>query len=117
MTGVQTCALPIYGTVFSVDIDGSSYAVLRAFPGGLGGANPIGDLVLFGDTLYGTTYTGSTIFSVKTNGATFTILYKLSGSEGANPWASLTLANNTLFGTTQLGALNYGTVFSLRCRN
>ena len=47
------------GTIFSEDIDGTNFTLLHSFAGGPGdGANPIGDLLLSGSTLYGMTLRG-----------------------------------------------------------
>jgi uncharacterized repeat protein (TIGR03803 family) len=48
-----------YGTLFSIDLDGSDYALVHAFGGVPGdGAKPFGDLTLSGNTLYGMTNDG-----------------------------------------------------------
>jgi uncharacterized repeat protein (TIGR03803 family) len=75
-------------------------------------------LILSGNTLYGTTYGGGsgagTVFAIKTNGTSFTTLYRFTGgSDGANPDAGLTLAGNTLYGTTYGGGSGAGTVFAI----
>ncbi|HEY3915006.1 MAG TPA: choice-of-anchor tandem repeat GloVer-containing protein, partial [Verrucomicrobiae bacterium] len=46
------------GTLFSVNIDGSSYTVLRHFGASHDGMNPRENLILSGGTLYGTTAAG-----------------------------------------------------------
>ena len=52
-----------HGTVFAVNTDGGGLTVLHNFTGGIDGANPVGDLILSGNTLYGTTrYGGSSGF-------------------------------------------------------
>lgn len=82
-------------------------------------------MILFGDTLYGTTFTGGnsgngTVFTLKTNGTgftnlhTFTSFFSYINGDGANPHASLLLSGDTLYGTAQNGgALGSGTVFKL----
>jgi uncharacterized repeat protein (TIGR03803 family) len=89
-------------------------------PTNLDGANPYGDLVLSGDTLYGTAYGGGangcgTIFLLNTNGSGFFVLHTLAGSsDGKNPVAGLLLAGDTLYGTAQSGGTNAcGTIFAL----
>jgi uncharacterized repeat protein (TIGR03803 family) len=83
------------------------------------GANPYGFLVKSGDTLYGTTAghgtNYGTIFSVKTNGANYTVLYNFTnGTDGANPYSSLVLSGNTLYGVAVAGGSNnLGTVFAI----
>jgi uncharacterized repeat protein (TIGR03803 family) len=46
------------GTLFKLKTDGTGFAVLWHFGKGKTGVTPIGTLVLGGDTLYGTTYSG-----------------------------------------------------------
>jgi uncharacterized repeat protein (TIGR03803 family) len=111
-----------YGTVFAVNINGTGFRTVHSFTGGNGGASPRAELILSGNTLYGTTceggtYNYGTVFTVNTKGTGFTILHNFAGSsaEGVNPpSAGLTLAGTTLFGATWGDAASgYGTVFSL----
>jgi len=44
------------GTVFAVDTSGVNFATLYSFSGGGDGELPLGGLVMFGNTLYGTTF-------------------------------------------------------------
>src|SRR5262249_723507 len=44
-----------YGTVFSVNTDGTGFSTLYSFRGGSDGGNPVGGLCLMGDALYGAT--------------------------------------------------------------
>src|SRR6266516_678894 len=46
------------GTVFALNTDGTGFTTLRNFTGGDDGANPGADLILSGNTLYGTTVNG-----------------------------------------------------------
>lgn len=116
-----------YGTLFAVNKDGTGFKTLHnftalAYPSSTNsdGANPGGELVLLGDTLYGTAYSGGawakgTVFAIRTNGAGFVNLHSFSGgSEGANPSGGLALLGNTLYGTTYLGgSSSRGTVFAI----
>jgi uncharacterized repeat protein (TIGR03803 family) len=118
------------GTVFKVKPDGTGFQVLMNFSTPLQstnstGANPNGDLVLSGNTLYGTTYNGGaggcgTVFSMHTDGTGFTVLTNfpatvgLTNTVGARPAGTMVLSGSTLFGTTQAGGLKgNGTVFSV----
>jgi uncharacterized repeat protein (TIGR03803 family) len=110
------------GTVYALNTDGSGFKTLHHFSGSTNaeGANPLANLVLSGDTLFGTTFSGGaygygTIFSVSTNGTGFTTLYSFTdGSDGANPAAALNLSANTLYGTTANGGTSgLGTIFAL----
>lgn len=110
------------GTVFAVNTNGSGFAVLHNFAGYPGdGSHPLSELVLSGNTLYGTTGDGGsgfygTVFSINTSGTGFTILHNFTASpDGREPEAGLTLFGNTLYGTTWGGGTvgDYGTLFSL----
>ena len=124
-----------YGTVFSVNTDGSGYTILHNFTGGSGGSTPPSGLVLSSNMLFGTTLIGGTngtgiIFSINTNGSNFTVLHNFGAAtslvtpiqpstittnvDGACPYGELLSLGNTLYGTTCLGGTNAsGTVFSL----
>ena len=135
------------GTVFSVRPDGSDFTVLYNFTPlnsdtNTDGTQPFGGLITSGDgTLYGTARYGGpsgsirpilqqpigsgTIFSLKTNGAGFTVLHafdRFSGDfitqtnrDGASPYAALVFGNDgKLYGTApEAGAGYSGTIFSL----
>jgi uncharacterized repeat protein (TIGR03803 family) len=92
------------------------------------GANPAANLILSGNTLYGTAEFGGTngngtIFSLHTDGTGFTNFYTFSAmgtnipsrytnSDGADPQCGLVLAGNILFGTASSGGTaGNGTVF------
>jgi uncharacterized repeat protein (TIGR03803 family) len=123
------------GTLFSLNTDGSGFNAIHAFSITSGpnlanqdGGNPVGGVILSGNTLYGTAQVGGnwgsgTIFSVNTNGTGFIPLYNFSqisalnapNSDGAYPVAGLVLSGTTLYGTANTGgASGYGTVFSLQ---
>lgn len=113
------------GTIFSICTNGSGYTELYSFTGGQpDGANPQAGLLLFSNTLYGTTYSGGsnydgTIFSFTIGSTQDAILYSFTNTpDGANPAAGLTLSGNTLYGTTYNGGAYGdvspgGTVFSI----
>ena len=123
------------GTVFALNTSGSGFTNLHSFPAFFGsaftnveGANPLGDLILAGSTLYGTTEYGGTngngsVFAVNTDGSAFSDLYSFTAldaatsttnSDGANPRAGLSLSGNTLYGVAQFGGLaGNGTLFAL----
>ncbi|MDB6025249.1 MAG: hypothetical protein JWM68_1472 [Verrucomicrobiales bacterium] len=120
------------GTVFKINANGTGFTNLYSFTAtplytNSDGANP-SELVLSGNTLYGTTYHGGssengTVFAINTNGAGFTTLHnftEVSGpfpstnSDGARPYAGLILSGNTLYGTTPSGGSSgSGTVFKV----
>ena len=114
--------------VFSVNTDGTGFAILHHFAGyPSDGANTYYGLVLSGNTLYGTTGNGGsgdngTVFALNTNGTSYTILHNFApfepdaanNSEGALPTGGLVLSGNTLYGTANDGGSSgRGTVFSL----
>jgi uncharacterized repeat protein (TIGR03803 family) len=123
------------GTVFAVSTNGTGFRTLHSFTlippypphTNSDGSQPYAGLILSGNTLYGTAAYGGasangTVFAVRTNGTSFTILHSFTAldqtystnSDGANPLAGLTLSGNILFGTAkQGGASDAGTVFSL----
>lgn len=110
------------GIVFRINSDGSGYEILRNFAGGSAdGSDPFaGDLVAFGDTLYGLTQMGGTnnygtLFSLNTNGGDFAVLHSFRGgvSDGIYPYGGLELADGVLYGmTANGGGSGVGTVFS-----
>jgi len=99
-----------FGTIFRVNTNGTGFTNLYSFTNGSDGADPAAGLVLSGNTLYGTAQYGGdngdgTVFSISTNGTSFTQLHSFSGSgtDGANPVAGLVLSGGLLYGTTQYG--------------
>lgn len=115
------------GAVFGVGIGGAGFTNLHSFTTISGpyytnsdGANPDGGLVLAGGILYGTAGSGGSsgygvVFSIHTDGTSFTNLHGFSNSDGAYPYGSLTISGNTLYGTTYGGGnAGSGTVFRLK---
>jgi uncharacterized repeat protein (TIGR03803 family) len=109
-----------YGTVFAISTNGTNFTTLYSFTNGSDGSEPVGGLILSGNTLYGTASLGGssgggTVFAVNTNGSGFTNLHSCdSGTNGEYPCAGLILSGNTLYGTTQYGGSNgNGMVFAV----
>ena len=126
------------GTVFAINADGTGFTNLYSFSpaiyepptnsGGVvqytnsDGANPSANLILSGNTLYGTADGGGTagqgsIFAISTNGMGFINFHSFAGgsvSDGGRP-AGLLLSSGTLYGTTLFGGSlqNDGTLFSI----
>jgi len=81
------------------------------------GAKPDADLVVAGDTIYGTTRSGGfygqgTVFSISTNGLGFNTLYPFNSLDGIPK--ALVLSGSTLFGVTVNGGPNHnGTIFAV----
>jgi uncharacterized repeat protein (TIGR03803 family) len=114
------------GTVFAINTDGTGFKTLYTFSSTTNasstnsdGAGPAGQLLLSGNTLYGTATGGGsngfgTIFGINTDGTGFTNLYTFSGgSNGGLPGSGLIASGTTLYGTTYGSAGNYGTIFSI----
>jgi uncharacterized repeat protein (TIGR03803 family) len=110
------------GTVFKINTDGTGFAVLHSFAGGVtDGAEPYGSLTLSGSTLYGVTSGGGsndrgTVFKINTDGTGFALLHAFVGeaADGWGPCGSLTLSGSMLYGTTCGGGSNgRGTVFTI----
>jgi uncharacterized repeat protein (TIGR03803 family) len=101
------------GTIFKVNTDGTGYTLLHEFTyEGSDGYWPFGSLVVYSNTLYGTTRLGGnkgptdsgygTIFKINTDGTGFTTLHQfmhLDGTvDGAAPQTSMVLSGSTLYG-------------------
>lgn len=114
------------GTVFSLHANGTGFATLHSFAAtNTDGFEAQGDLLISGNTLFGTTEFGGsslygTVFSLNTEGADFVILQGFPATtnstnhDGAFPLAGLVLSGNTLRGVaSQGGGTGHGTVFAL----
>ena len=116
------------GTIFSINCDGTGFALLHEFVGGVDdGSYPQGSLIISDGILYGMTYQGGdadsgTIFSIPAAGGDITILYDFLGTDssdegvtidGKNPYGSLTLYNGVLYGMTIDGGGGNGIIFSI----
>jgi uncharacterized repeat protein (TIGR03803 family) len=121
--GVASALGPFgYGTVFSLNIDGTAFTIVHSFTAANNytnsdGADPVG-ITLSSNILYGTTAIGGelgggTVFSVRVNGTGFTILHSFSeAGRGYRMRAGVILSSNTLYGTTEFGGIwDNGTVF------
>ena len=113
-------------TIFKINTDGTGFTNIYefsalAFATNSDGNAPLSDLVLGGDTLYGTAYYGGpggagTLYKINTNGTGFTTLYffntvvrdSSNSVDGANPVGGLLLSGNTLYGTTSSGGVVTG---------
>jgi uncharacterized repeat protein (TIGR03803 family) len=124
--------LVLASTLLAPHLFGQTYSVLHNFTNSPDGRFPDAGLVLSGDTLYGTTYSGGSssngiVFKINTDGSGFAVLHNFSAlvqhtnSDGANPQCKLVLASNMLYGTTKNGGYVYtgcaygggGTVFAV----
>jgi uncharacterized repeat protein (TIGR03803 family) len=113
------------GTVFGVNtngagINGAGFTNLHTFTGYSDGDNPYAGLIVVGNTLFGTAGNGGTnyegtLFSLTTDGSSFTTLHPFAFiPDGGSPRADLVLADNTIYGTAGDGGTNgSGLLFSL----
>jgi uncharacterized repeat protein (TIGR03803 family) len=85
----------------------------------LNGGWPYCNLVLSGNSLYGTATVGGdqsagALFAVSINGGAISNPHIFSGPDGTYPNGTLVVSGNTLYGTTVGGGTNvYGTVFAV----
>lgn len=121
--GMTNMNLPSGGTIFAIHSNHSDFTILHSFSGGDNdGYYPWGDLISYGNTLYGMTQSGGnggggTIFSIQTDHSNFLLLHNFAGgnNDGLAPWGSLTLDGGTLYGMTPSGgSSNYGVLFSIQ---
>jgi uncharacterized repeat protein (TIGR03803 family) len=114
------------GSVFAIHTDGPGFTNLHYFSAlvsntNADGAYPQAGVVLAGDRLYGTAYSGGTngdgvIFAVNADGTGFTNLFNFNGTNGENPDAVLVASGNMLYGTTYAGGSGVnsnGTLFAI----
>ena len=110
------------GVIFTINTDGTGYALLHEFLGGPGdGGTPFGALIHDGTTLYGMTRNGGaselgTIFSINTDGSGFAVLHEFAGApnDGRYPYGSLALDGSRLYGMTyQDGVNGAGVIFAI----
>ncbi len=111
-----------YGTVFRMELDGTGFSVVRSL-NYADGAFPMGDLLVSGDWIYGTTSWGGstneagTLFRLRLDGSEFAVLKYFGGFDGNQPRGGVALSGDTLFGTTYAGGTNQpyaqGTVYRI----
>ncbi len=108
------------GTVFKINMDGSGFAVIHSFTGGISdGARPEGSLIANNNYFYGTTsqggvYSRGTVFKIGKDGSRFRLLHSFGEtySKGMSPTGDVLLYNGFLYGTTAGGGTKgYGTIF------
>jgi uncharacterized repeat protein (TIGR03803 family) len=84
------------------------------------GTDPVGSLILVGDTLYGTTENGGgslndgTLFAYDLSTDTESVLHAFQGTDGANPTGDLLAVGDTLYGLASNGGTHGdGVIFSV----
>ena len=107
------------GTIFSYHLDTLVYTLLYSFltvdgsSSNASGANPYSGLLYNNNLFYGTTVTGGTngsgvVYSITTNGSTFTTIHSFTSNvsgNGAFPYGGLIANNRVLYGITTQGGL------------
>lgn len=107
------------GTLFKLKTNGTDFVNLHDFNFYDGGFFPSTPMLLDGSTLYGTTGAGGIsnkgcIFSIQTNGASYTILKELNSALGVSCNSKFVLSSNKLYGTASSGgSQGNGVVFAL----
>ena len=96
------------GTLFAINTDGSGYASLYSFSGGSDGSDPQADLIVSGNTLYGTASAGGdsgngVVFSFTLPSARPRLTITDAGVNVLLTWPT-NAAGYALYSTTNLGA-------------
>ena len=109
-----------FGGIYKININGTGgLKKLHDFDGSAG-SGPNGSLVLSGNYLYGTTFSGGdnnygVIFKINKNGSGFQDLYDLDGTNGKYPYGSVVIASDSLYVTTSQGGTgDNGVVFKIK---
>jgi len=103
-----------YGTLFSIDTNGTHFSVIYNF-NGTDGWFPQEGLIISGSLLYGTSnggiYNHGLLYCVDTNGNGFKHLIDFNNTDGGGPSGVLKI-NNSLYGVTQGGSTaNWGVIY------
>ena len=112
------------GTVFSVRLNGTGFAIIRSFSTNANdGAYPLNSVIegsdgrLYGRTLSGGTNDGSAVFGLNKNGSGYTVLHSFTSNlpDHMDSYSGLIQGSDgALYGTTfNDGALGRGSVFRL----
>jgi uncharacterized repeat protein (TIGR03803 family) len=109
------------GVAFSMDYNGSNFALLHHFGAPNDGSTPYALVRGPDGKLYGTTGFGGqgpsavgTVFGIAPNGSNYTILVTFTNANGNEPNGIIAASNGTLYGTCFAGGLfTKGTVFRL----
>ncbi len=102
-------------------VTAQTFTTVHNFLSNTDGASPFAELILSGNTLYGTTILGGNFglgmaFAVQPDGNGFTNLHSFTaGSDGGLPVAGLIKdsSGTTLYGTARIGGSGSGTIFAL----
>lgn len=117
-TTVKTNSTSTLGTVYSLNINGSGFSVLKSFTDSAEGEQVYNGLTLYNDSLYGITRIGGTdnkgtLFKVGIDGNGFEVVHNfIGGTDGQNPYTSPILYNGKLYGMTYSGGSGAGCIYS-----
>jgi uncharacterized repeat protein (TIGR03803 family) len=109
-----------FGGIYKIHINGTGGLKKLYDFDGTTGSSPNGSLVLSGNYLYGTTFSGGDnsygiIFKISKNGSGFQDLYDLDDTNGKYPYGSLIIAGDSLYGMTSHGGTgDMGVVFKIK---
>jgi len=118
-----------FGAVYELSPAGSGWSerILYSFQNGSDGRKPAGGLVmdaagnLYGDTYYGGSGNGGTVYELVASGGdwTFNLLYSFTTHQNnGGPWATLVIDSaGSLYGTTYAAGVGDGSVFKLTPSN
>jgi uncharacterized repeat protein (TIGR03803 family) len=110
-----------YGTIFSVNNDGSDYLTHKKFEPNVEGSVPTGGLIqinsgeLYGMTSQGGINGAGIIYKLNSSGVNYTKLFDFASNDGIAPTGNLVQATNgLLYGMTSKGGqFGYGTIFKI----
>lgn len=114
------------GVIFKINPDGSGYAPVHVFKGGIDdGAQPHSGVLEINNVFFGMTAEGGSegkgvIYKINPDSSGFSVLYSFNKSTGHNPHGRLTLGSDghTVFGMTKTGGPGgLGLVFSYDISN
>ncbi|HYX20639.1 MAG TPA: choice-of-anchor tandem repeat GloVer-containing protein [Thermoanaerobaculia bacterium] len=108
------------GTVFGVNANGTGFATLHTFTGGVDGQDPQAPLIelsdgfLYGTTLFGGNANGGTAYKLLKDGSSYSVFHAFAGNatEGGRPSVLTQVPNGLLYGTTTSDGQNgVGTIY------
>jgi uncharacterized repeat protein (TIGR03803 family) len=107
------------GVVFRINTNGTGFTNLHSFTGGSDGEQPLGNLVLSGNRLFGTANAGSagsfygTIFIMNTDGSDFKTIHSFAGGKNGGFPVGMVISGDELIGTSGEGVGSYGTLYRI----
>jgi uncharacterized repeat protein (TIGR03803 family) len=107
------------GALYSMNLNGSGFTLLHSFGIPPDGLYPNGGLALDNGVLYGTTEEGGsegegTIYSIKTDGSAYAILYSFAPGQWGEK-SPVVVSGDMIYGSTRNGGdPEYGTAYSIK---